>query len=107
MAVDIATRPSFKAGSPVKLFEGRLLPATFPGVPNYDLSHDGQRVLRVQSPLGSPDERRVEPRECFRAIPYRDLKPPSREVSVSRLPTDWPTPRVGFRHRRAFVPNPA
>jgi serine/threonine-protein kinase len=47
MAVDIATQPSFTAGKPRVLFEGRYNPA--PGTtPNYDVSPDGQRFLMVK-----------------------------------------------------------
>jgi Tol biopolymer transport system component len=47
MAVDIATQPSFSAGKPRVLFEGRYepTPATFP---NYDVSRDGQRFLMLK-----------------------------------------------------------
>ncbi len=47
MAVDIATQPSFTAGKPRVLFEGRyeLSPAT---TPNYDVSPDGQRFLMLK-----------------------------------------------------------
>jgi hypothetical protein len=47
MAVDIATQPSFAAGKPRVLFEGRyeLSPAT---TPNYDVSPDGQRFLMLK-----------------------------------------------------------
>jgi serine/threonine-protein kinase len=47
MAVDIATQPSFAAGTPRVLFEGRyeLSPAT---TPNYDVSPDGQRFLMLK-----------------------------------------------------------
>jgi serine/threonine protein kinase/Tol biopolymer transport system component len=44
MAVDIATHPSFTAGKPRMLFEGRYEPAPFPNA-NYDVSPDGQRFL--------------------------------------------------------------
>src|SRR5467141_1450529 len=47
MAVDIATQPSFTAGKPRVLFEGRYNPA--PGTnPNYDVSRDGQRFLMLK-----------------------------------------------------------
>jgi Tol biopolymer transport system component len=47
MAVDIATQPSFNAGKPRILFEGRYerTPATGP---NYDISPDGQRFLMLK-----------------------------------------------------------
>jgi eukaryotic-like serine/threonine-protein kinase len=47
MSVDIATQPSFSAGKPRVLFEGRYSPA--PGTtPNYDVSPDGQRFLMIR-----------------------------------------------------------
>jgi len=48
MAVDIATQPSFAAGKPRALFEGRYerSPATSP---NYDVSPDGQRFLMLKA----------------------------------------------------------
>jgi Tol biopolymer transport system component len=47
MAVDIATQPSFAAGTPRLLFEGQYVPA--PGAsPNYDVSPDGQRFLMLK-----------------------------------------------------------
>jgi serine/threonine-protein kinase len=47
MAVDIATQPSFAAGTPRMLFEGQYVPA--PGAsPNYDVSPDGQRFLMLK-----------------------------------------------------------
>jgi Tol biopolymer transport system component len=50
MAVDIATHPSFTAGKPRVLFQGRYEPT--PGTtPNYDVSPDGQRFLMLK-----PDE---------------------------------------------------
>jgi len=47
MAVDVDTQPSFAAGKPRVLFEGRYepTPATFP---NYDVSPDGQRFLMLK-----------------------------------------------------------
>jgi hypothetical protein len=47
LAVDIATQPSFNAGKPRTLFEGRYerTPATGP---NYDISPDGQRFLMLK-----------------------------------------------------------
>jgi Tol biopolymer transport system component len=47
MAVEIATQPSFTAGKPRVLFEGRYEPP--PGTsPNYDVSPDGQRFLMLK-----------------------------------------------------------
>jgi hypothetical protein len=45
MAVDIATQPSFAAGKPRKLFEGRYGDSPNPVTANYDVSPDGQRFL--------------------------------------------------------------
>ena len=47
MAVDIATQPSFTAGKPRLLFEGRYEP-TPATAPNYDVSPDGQRFLMLK-----------------------------------------------------------
>jgi Tol biopolymer transport system component len=47
MAVDIAPQPSFTAGKPRVIFEGRYVPP--PGTsPNYDVSPDGQRFLMIK-----------------------------------------------------------
>ena len=47
MAVEITTQPSFSAGKPRVLFEGRYepTPATFP---DYDITPDGQRFLMLK-----------------------------------------------------------
>jgi Tol biopolymer transport system component len=47
MAVDVATQPSFTAGKPRMLFEGRYEP-TPATAPNYDVSPDGQRFLMLK-----------------------------------------------------------
>jgi eukaryotic-like serine/threonine-protein kinase len=47
MAVDVATQPSFTAGKPRVLFEGRYNPAQGT-TPNYDVSPDGQRFLMIK-----------------------------------------------------------
>jgi len=47
MAVDIATQPSFSAGKPRVLFEGRYHPA-YGTATNYDVSPDGQRFLMIK-----------------------------------------------------------
>jgi Tol biopolymer transport system component len=54
MAVEIATKPSFSAGTPKRLFEGgyQLLPGI--STPNYDVSPDGQRFLMLR-PVGSAE----------------------------------------------------
>jgi Tol biopolymer transport system component len=47
MAVDITTTPTFKAGIPRVLVEGRYMFNSNPAA-GYDVSPDGQRFLRVQ-----------------------------------------------------------
>ena len=47
MAVEIATRPSFSAGKPRMLFEGKYQPAPFTD-PNYDVAFDGQHFLMLR-----------------------------------------------------------
>jgi eukaryotic-like serine/threonine-protein kinase len=47
MAVEITSQPSFAAGKPRVLFEGKYLSAVFT-VPNYDVSPDGQRFLMLK-----------------------------------------------------------
>ncbi len=47
MGVDIATQPSFSAGKPRVLFEGRYNPA-YGTASNYDVSPDGQRFLMIK-----------------------------------------------------------
>jgi eukaryotic-like serine/threonine-protein kinase len=47
MAVDIATQPSFAAGKPHMLFEGRYVPTPI-SFPNYDVSPDGQHFLMLK-----------------------------------------------------------
>jgi Tol biopolymer transport system component len=49
MAVETTTKPSFSAGKPRMLFEGRFLANVFPAMnPAYDVSADGQRFLMVK-----------------------------------------------------------
>ena len=43
MAVDTKTKPTFSAGSPKMLFEGRY--GTYNTMPDYDVTPDGQRFL--------------------------------------------------------------
>jgi hypothetical protein len=47
MAVDVATKPVFGAGSPRPLFTADYVPASTT-YPNYDVSRDGRRFLMVQ-----------------------------------------------------------
>ena len=50
MAVDISSSPSFAAGAPRLLFEGRFLRGGGnPGYAEYDVSPDGQRFLMIRS----------------------------------------------------------
>jgi hypothetical protein len=48
MTMDIATQPSFTAGKPRMLFEGKYEP-TPATLPNYDVFPDGQRFLMLKS----------------------------------------------------------
>jgi eukaryotic-like serine/threonine-protein kinase len=48
MVVDVATRPTFSAGKPRRLFERRYEP-TLALWPNYDVTSDGQRFLVVKT----------------------------------------------------------
>ena len=48
MAVGTTTQPTFSAGNPKVLFEGRYV-RTQQTMPNYDVSRDGQRLLMVKS----------------------------------------------------------
>ena len=47
MAVDVMTQPTFSAGKPRVLFEGRYRQAT-PTYPQYDVTADGQRFLMLK-----------------------------------------------------------
>jgi dipeptidyl aminopeptidase/acylaminoacyl peptidase len=47
-SVPVETRPTFKAGTPRKLFEVRFNPAGQSGHPHFDVSLDGQRFLMVR-----------------------------------------------------------
>jgi serine/threonine-protein kinase len=49
MAVEIATKPSFSAGTPKMLFEGPYQSLPTISTPNYDVSPDGQRFLMLKS----------------------------------------------------------
>jgi hypothetical protein len=48
LAVDVSARPSFSAGKPRVLFEGRYVRAQG-SLPDYDVSPDGQRFLMLKS----------------------------------------------------------
>ncbi len=49
MVVDVETQPTFTAGRPTVLFEGRYLPMPGnSGSRNYDVAPDGQRLVMVQ-----------------------------------------------------------
>ena len=59
MAVEIRTSPTFTAGTPRRLFEGRF--ARSPNtVASYDVSADGQRFLRVQPMHPDPPRDRIQ-----------------------------------------------
>ena len=51
-AVDVQTRPHFRAGRPRLLFEAQL-DEGFASMPNYDVTPDGSRFVAVQSPQGN------------------------------------------------------
>ena len=48
MAVEIATKPGFSAGTPKMLFEGQYVSLPTISTPNYDVSPDGQRFLMLK-----------------------------------------------------------
>ena len=48
MAVDVTTQPSFTAGKPKMLFQGRYVP-TPRSFPNYDIAPDDQRFLMLKA----------------------------------------------------------
>jgi serine/threonine protein kinase/Tol biopolymer transport system component len=48
IAVDVTTQPSFSAGKPKMLFEGRYEMTSGVTFPNYDVSPDGQRFLMLK-----------------------------------------------------------
>ena len=49
MAVTVATKPTFVAGTPKSLFEGRYEKTSYKFLPNYDVSPDGQRFLMIKA----------------------------------------------------------
>ncbi len=51
MVVDVSTANGFEAGRPRELFRGAFAPDEF-GIPNYDVTTDGQRFLMVQQAEG-------------------------------------------------------
>ncbi len=54
MAVSVQTEPTFRAGRPEVLFEGRYVITRFqPGYQYYDISPDGQRFLMIKAEEGS------------------------------------------------------
>jgi hypothetical protein len=53
MAVDITTQPTFSAGKPTLLFEGRYLSGGSP-LANFDVSADGQRFLMIKASEEAP-----------------------------------------------------
>jgi Tol biopolymer transport system component/tRNA A-37 threonylcarbamoyl transferase component Bud32 len=48
MAIEIATKPSFSAGTPKMLFEGQYQSLPTISTPNYDVSPDGERFLLLK-----------------------------------------------------------
>ena len=58
MAVEISTEPTFRAGAPRLLFEGRYALNTN-GVAGYDVSSDGQRFLRLQPIHADPPANQI------------------------------------------------
>ncbi len=49
MAVSVETEPTFRAGRPEVLFEGKYVSTRIsPGNPYYDISHDAQRFLMIK-----------------------------------------------------------
>jgi serine/threonine-protein kinase len=59
MAVEIRTSPTFAAGAPRKLFEGRFVRSPN-SVASYDVSADGQRFLRVQPMHPDPPTHQIQ-----------------------------------------------
>ena len=49
MAVPVRTQPTFEAGAPQLLFEGRYWDQRL-GPPQYDITPDGERFVMVQLP---------------------------------------------------------
>ncbi|MCH8269095.1 MAG: hypothetical protein IH846_16440, partial [Acidobacteria bacterium] len=49
MVVEITTEPTFSAGTPRLLFEGRYISFSSGLDPNYDVTPDGQRFLMIQA----------------------------------------------------------
>ncbi len=60
IAVPVRTTPTFHAGSPRVLFEGRYF-QNLVGPPAYDVTRDGQRFLMVQEPPeeAAPEDRQI------------------------------------------------
>ena len=48
MAVDVVLQPTFSAGKPRLVFEGRYVARTGGSPANYDVSPDGQRFLMIK-----------------------------------------------------------
>jgi Tol biopolymer transport system component len=59
MAVEIRTSPTFGAGTPRKLFEGRYVVSPN-GVASYDVAADGRRFLRVQPMHPDPPTHQIQ-----------------------------------------------
>jgi len=56
MAVEIATEPTFSAGTPRLLFDGRYHYGLGAAPQNYDVTSDGQRFLMVQASEQAPTQ---------------------------------------------------
>jgi predicted Ser/Thr protein kinase len=54
MAVDVVTQPTFTAGKPRLVFEGRYVARTGGSPANYDVSPDGQRFLMIKGSEETP-----------------------------------------------------
>jgi len=54
MAVDVDTGTAFRAGSPLRLFEGEYAHVVW-GETNYDVSPDGQRFLMIKAESQTPN----------------------------------------------------
>ena len=59
MAVEIRTSPTFAAGAPRMLFQGRYVQSPN-SVASYDVSADGQRFLRVQPMHPDPPRDQIQ-----------------------------------------------
>ena len=75
MAVDVQTSPTFRAGTPQVLFEGR-----YETGPNYDVAPDAKRFLMIKSAADQSAPRQVQVvtewfDELKRRVPSGDKRP--------------------------------